>query len=174
MIGDYATALLVASMCDPATYKRVAQKFAQSKFRSDSPMYTTTMIFSGKIEAPASRKSGNWGVKAEELRDNWKSHLASIINNRTFGWDKIVLSLGDRLNEIGYIKEAHFCYMVCGYPITSPTDEETRASLLGCDHSNSKNRTLLTEESLVAYELTEAYEWAKRLGNQHAYSWDVV
>lgn len=132
-------------------------------------MYTTTMLFSGKIEAPSSRRSGNWGVKPEELKENWKSHVASIINNRTFGWDKIVLSLGDRLNEIGYIKEAHFCYMVCGYPITSPTDEETRAALLGCDHSKSKNRTLLTRESLIAYERTEAYEWAKRLGNQDAY-----
>lgn len=169
LIGDFATALLVASMCDPDTYKSVARKYAERKFRSDSPMYTTTMLFSGKIEAPSSRKSGNWGVKPEEIRENWKSNLASIINNRTFGWDKIVLSLGDRLNEIGYIKEAHFCYMVCGYPITSPTDEESRAALLGCDHSKSKNRALLTGESLLAYERTEAYEWAKRLGNQDAY-----
>lgn len=169
LIGDFATALLVASMCDPDTYKRVARKYAESKFRSDSPMYTTTMLFSGKIEAPSSRKSGNWGVKPDDLKENWKSHLASIINNRTFGWDKIVLSLGDRLNEIGFFKEAHFCYMVCGYPITSPTDEETRAALLGCDHSEYQNRTLLTGESIVAYERTEAYEWAKRLGNQHAY-----
>jgi hypothetical protein len=169
LIGDFATALLVASMCDPDTYKRVARKYAESKFRSDSPMYTTTMLFSGKIEAPTRRNSRNWGVKPEEMRKNWKNHLASIINNRTFGWDTIVLSLGDRLNEIGCIKEAHFCYMVCGYPITSPTDGETRAALLGCDHSNSKNQTLLTEESLIAFERTEAYEWAKRLGNQHAY-----
>ena len=169
LIGDFATALLVASMCDPDTYKRVARKYAERKFRSDSPMYTTTMLFSGKIEAPTRRNSGNWGVKPEEMRKNWKNHLASIINNRTFGWDTIVLSLGDRLNEIGCIKEAHFCYMVCGYPITSPTDGETRAALLGCDHSNTKNQTLLTEESLIAFERTEAYEWAKRLGNQHAY-----
>ena len=168
-VGDFATALLVASMCDPDTYKNVAQKYAESKFRIDSPMYTTALLFSGKLEAPSSRKSGNWGVKPDELRGNWKNHLAAIINNRTVGWDKIVLSLGDRLNEIGDIKEAHFCYMVCGYPITSPTDEETRAALLGCDHSDTRNRTLLTEESLVAYGRTEAYEWAKRQGNQDAY-----
>jgi len=168
-IGDFATALLVASMCDSETYKSVAQQYARSKFRTDSPMYTTTMLFSGKIESPSSRNSSNWGVKAEELRENWKSHLAAIINNRTFGWDKVVLSLGDRLVEIGNIKEAHFCYMVCGYPITSPTDNETRVSLLGCDHADSRNCTLLTGESLIAFERTEAYEWAKRLGNRDAY-----
>ena len=59
--------------------------------------------------------------------------------------------------------------MVCGYPITSPTDEETRVALLGCNHSDSQNRTLFTQEALVAFERTEAYEWAKRLGNQYAY-----
>ncbi len=168
-IGDFATALLVASMCDPDTYKRVAQKYAESRFRSDSPMYTTTMLFSGKIEAPSRRTSSNWGVNPSEVRKNWRSHLASIINNRTFGWDKIVLSLGDRLCEIGCIQEAHFCYMVCGYPITSPTNEETRVALLGCNHSDSRNRTLFTQEALAAFERTEAYEWAKRLGNQYAY-----
>ena len=160
--------MLLASMHNEDAYRRVARIYAESKFRSDSPMYTTAMLFSG-IEAESSRRIREAGVKADELRGNWKRHLASIINNRTFGWEKTVLSLGDRLSEAGCIKEAHFCYMVCGYPITSPTDVETRVALLGCDHSEPKNRALLTSESLVAYERTEAYEWAKRLGNQDAY-----
>merc|ERR1712157_549775 len=100
---------------------------------------------------------------------NWKIHLAAIINNRTSGWDRIVISLGDRLQEIGDINEAHFCYMVCGCPIRSPNDKRAGAALLGCDFSEARNLTLLTEESLLAYERTEAYEWAKRQANQNAY-----
>ena len=167
-IGDFATALLVASMCDPDTYKRVAQKYAESTFVMGSPMYTTALLFSGSLQAPSGRLSGNWGVEPDELRRTWKSHLAAIISNRTVGWDKVVLSLGDRLNEIGDIQEAHFCFMVCGCPISSPTDHETRTALLGCDHSDQSNLVLATKESLVAFERTEAYEWAKRQGNKNA------
>ena len=111
----------------------------------------------------------SWGVKPDELRETWKRHLAAIINNRTVGWDRIVLSLGDRLCEIGDVKEAHFCYMVCGWPITSPTEDETRVALLGCKHSDYNDLMLLTEEALLAYERTEAYEWAKRQANKDAY-----
>jgi hypothetical protein len=162
--GDFATALLVASMCDPETYKSVAQKYAETKFRTDSPMYTTTSLFSGKIDDPSF-----WGKNPDELIENWKDNLAVILNNRTMGWDKVVLSLGDKLKEIGRIEEAHFCYMVCGHPIKSPTDKNTRVALLGCNHSDAHNLTLLTNESLNAFERTEAYEWAKRQANPVAY-----
>lgn len=168
-IGDFATALLVASMCDPETYKSVAQQYARSKFRRDSPMYMTAMLFSGKLQSPPGRNSGNWGVEPEELIQNWKYYLAAIVNNRTFGWDKVVLSLADRLKEIGSIKEAHFCYVVCGYPISNPTDNETRLSLLGCDHSDPDSRILSLGECAIAFDRTEAYEWTKRLGNSDAY-----
>lgn len=167
-IGDFATALLVASMCDTDTYKRVARKYAEHTFTTASPMYTTALLFSESLEAPASRRFGNWGVKPSELKETWKSHLAAIISNRVDGWDKIVLSLGDRLSEIGNIHEAHFCYMVCGYPISSPADPKTRIALLGCEHSDPSNRVLFTEEALAAFERTEAYEWAKRMGNRNA------
>lgn len=162
--GDFATALLVASMCDPETYKSVAQKYAETKFRTDSPMYTTTSLFSGKVDDPSF-----WGKNPDELIENWKDNLAVILNNRTMGWDKVVLSLGDKLKEIGRIEEAHFCYMVCGHPISSPTDKNTRVALLGCNHSHAHNLTLLTNESLNAFERTEAYEWAKRQANPVAY-----
>jgi len=161
--GDFATALLVASMCGPEAYKSVAQKFATHRFRTDSPMYTTTSLFSGKVDAPSF-----WGEKPDELVENWKDNLAAILNNRTLGWDKVVLSLGDKLKEIGRIEEAHFCYMVCGHPIKSPTETETRLALLGCDHSDARNLALLTNESLNAFERTEAYEWAKRQANPAA------
>ena len=162
--GDFATALLVASMCDPETYKGVAQKYAETKFRTDSPMYTTTSLFSGKIDDPSF-----WGKNPDELIENWKDNLAVILNNRTMGWDKVVLSLGDKLKEIGRIEEAHFCYMVCGHPIKSPTNKNTRVALLGCNHSDAHNLTLLTNESLNAFERTEAYEWTKRQANPVAY-----
>jgi len=39
---------------------------------------------------------------------------------------------------------------------------------LGCKHSDYNDLTLLTEEALLAYERTEAYEWAKRQANKDA------
>lgn len=167
-IGNFATALLVASMCDTFTYKRVARTYAEQTFATASPMYTTAVLFSESLEAPSSRRPGNWGIHPSELKQTWKSHLAAIISNRRDGWDNIVLSLGDRLREIGLVMEAHFCYMVCGCPISKPTDPLSRIALLGCDHSDPKNIVLMTEESLTAYERTEAYEWAKRKGNRNA------
>jgi Sec23-binding domain of Sec16 len=167
-IGDFATALLLASMCDTVTYKRVARKYAEHAYTTASPMYTTALLFSESLEAPSSRRPMNWGVKPGELKNTWKTHLAAIISNRVNGWDKIVLSLGDRLYEIGNVNEAHFCYMVCGYPITKPTDTKARIALLGCKHSHPSNLVLFTDEALAAYERTEAYEWAKRKGNRNA------
>jgi hypothetical protein len=167
-IGDFATALLIASMCDHETYKKVVQKYAESTFHTGSPMYTTALLLSGSLQAPPTRNSSNWGVEPKELRQSWKSHLAAIISNRTVGWDKVVLSLGDRLREIGEVNEAHFCYMVCGCPIATPTDTDARTALLGCDHSDPTSLTLSTKEALVSFERTEAYEWAKRQGNKNA------
>jgi hypothetical protein len=167
-IGDFAAALFVASMCDTITYNTVARTYAEQTFATSSPMYTTALLFSKSLEAPSSRRPENWGINPSDLKVTWKTHLAAIISNRRDGWDNIVLSLGDRLREIGLIMEAHFCYMVCGCPISKPTNPDSRISLLGCDHSDPTNVALLTEESLTAYERTEAYEWAKRKGNKNA------
>jgi hypothetical protein len=169
---EFATALLVASMCDAETYKRAAQEYAEKAFVAESPMHTVAMLFSGSLQAPpasASRtQSDHWGVDPVELKMTWKQHLAAIISNRTVGWDRIVLSLGDRLNEIGDFRGAHFCYMICGCPISNPITQGTRIALLGCDHNERLNLALMTDEAVIAYERTEAYEWAKRRGNKNA------
>jgi hypothetical protein len=166
---DFATALFIAGMCSPGVHKRVSQQFAESKFKSSSPMYTAALLFTGALQPPSQppsgRSSGNWGVPSNELKETWKSHLAAIISNRTPGWDKVVLSLGDRLFEIGDIKPAHFCYMIYGQ---SKRDGGYQAPLLGCDHSDVASATLSSQEALAAYERTEAFEWAKRLGNKNA------
>jgi hypothetical protein len=163
---DFATALLVASRCDEATYIGVARKFAESSFYNGSPMYTAALLFSGALHADCA--CGNWGVDSVELKQTWKSHLAAMISNRTPGWERIVLSLGDRLREIRAVKEAHFCYLVCGCALEDPTDRTARMSLLGCDHVEPSNILLSTQESLESFELTEALEWAKRQGNKNA------
>jgi hypothetical protein len=164
--GDFATALLVASRCDEATYIGVSRKYAESSFCNGSPMYTAALLFSGALQADC--VSGNWGVDPAELKKTWKSHLAAIISNRTPGCEKIVLSLGDRLREISALEEAHFCYLVCGCALEDPTDSNARISLLGCDHIKTSNITLSTQESLDAFQRTEALEWAKRQGNKNA------
>ncbi|KAG7359509.1 WW domain containing protein [Nitzschia inconspicua] len=163
-LGDFATALLVASRCNEATYIGVARKYAERSFYNGSPMYTAALLFSGAADWGA----GNWGLEPQELKLTWKSHLAAIISNRTPGCERIVLSLGDRLMEIGDVKDAHFCYMVCGCSVEDPTDGHARLALLGCDHTDSCNLVLSTRESIEAFERTEAFEWAKRQGNKNA------
>jgi len=163
---DFATAMLVASMCDTDTYKRAARAYAERVFVAGSPMQTVSMLFSGCLQS--AQRSSHWGIDSPELNSTWKKHLAAIISNRTVGWDRIVLSLGDRLQEIGNVSAAHFCFMVCGCPFKNPTDEGTRIALLGCDHITKSNLALLSEEAIAAYDRTEAYEWAKRRGNTSA------
>jgi hypothetical protein len=166
--GDYATGLLVASLCDHATYQRVAKQYAEQVFLKGSPLYTVALLFSGQLQAPSNGQTSLWGGSPDELVRNWRYHLAAIISNRMGGWDRIVLALGDRLLELDNIQEAHFCFMVCGCPITSPTSKTSRVALLGCDHSSFMNLALRTELSILAYARTEAFEWAKRLGNRNA------
>eukprot|EP00980_Cylindrotheca_fusiformis_P002449 scaffold584_cov132-Cylindrotheca_fusiformis.AAC.2 len=166
---DYATALLVASMCDPETYKRTAKAYAENVFLGGSPMHTIGMLFSGAIQVPPDATPGNfWGIDAAELKVTWKKHLAAIISNRIGGWDRVTLSLGDRLREVDDIQAAHFCYMVCGCPVADPMREETRMALIGSDHRIESNITLHRNAAIDAFDRTEAYEWAKRRGNKNA------
>jgi hypothetical protein len=159
-------------MCDAETYKSAAKQYTEKVFVAGSPMHTVAMLFTGSLQAPpisaSNKQSDHWGVDPDALKSSWKQHLAAIISNRTVGWDRIVLSLGDRLNELHSVHAAHFCYMVCGCPITSPTSIGSRIALLGCDHNESLNMALMTDEALAAYDRTEAYEWAKRKGNKNA------
>lgn len=168
--GDFATALLVATMCDTETYRRATISFAQNAFSSDSPMTTVAMLFSGALQVPDSGEipADLWGVSAAELKASWKRHLAGIISNRISGWDSIVLSLGDRLRSYGEIAGAHFCYMVCGCPVASPLKDGTRICLLGSNHVMLSERALLSSNAIEAFDRTEAYEWAKRQGNKNA------
>jgi Sec23-binding domain of Sec16 len=166
---DFATALFLADACDPETSHRTKLVFAQNAFKSSSPINTVAMLFSGALQASdAVGSSFQWGVSPNELKMSWKRHLAGIISNRVAGWDTIVVSLGDRLREIGEVSAAHFCYVVCGCPVASPWEEGTRLSLIGCTHSNMAGRALCSLDSIEAFDRTEAYEWAKRRGNKNA------
>ncbi len=168
--GDYATALLVATMCDTETYRRATIAFAQNAFASDSPMTTVAMLFSGALQFPEAGgvPTDLWGASATDLKASWKRHLAGIISNRISGWVSIVLSLGDRLRGFGEIAGAHFCYMVCGCPIASPLKDGTRICLLGANHSLPTEMAIFSPGAIEAFDRTEAYEWAKRQGNKNA------
>ena len=166
---DFATALFLADTCDLVTSQRVKMVFAQNAFTSSSPINTVALLFSGALQASeASGASIHWGVSSNELKVSWKRHLAGIISNRVSGWDTIVVSLGDRLREMGEVSAAHFCYMVCGCPVGSPLDEGTRICLLGCSHADTVSRALRSLDSVEAFDRTEAYEWVKRRGNKNA------
>ena len=166
---DFATALFLADTCDPVTSQRVKMVFAQNAFTSSSPINTVALLFSGALQASeASGASIHWGENPNELKASWKRHLAGIISNRVSGWDTVVVSLGDRLREMGEVSAAHFCYMVSGCPVGSPLEEGTRICLLGSGHSDVVSRALCTLDSLEAFDRTEAYEWVKRRGNKNA------
>lgn len=161
--NNYALALLIGAYCDSETYNRVAKQCAEKLLRSGSPLHTITMLFSGEI-----LDSSIWSESSSELLESWTSHLAAIISNRTQGWQRVVFTLGTRLQQLGDMNSAHFCYMVCGLQLSSPTLPHTYVSLLGCDHLDPESMSLMTSEGIEAFGRTETYEWAKRRGNRNA------
>jgi len=168
---NFEMALFIASYCKRETYQRVAKLFGDEVLMIGSPLHTIAMSLSGQLRVSTSvggSKSSYWEGSPEDLCKTWKQHLAAIISNRNFGWDRMVLSLGDRLLNLGEVHAAHFCYMVCGCAISSPQHPESRVTLLGCDHMVRENIGLLTTDGIQAYERTEAFEWAKRRGNSNA------
>lgn len=74
------------------------------------------------------------------------------------------MSLGDQLQELGEIEASHFCYVVSGCPPASPAQPGARFTLLGCV-MDSTSLNLLSEDAVVGFALTEAFEWAKDRGN---------
>lgn len=166
--GEFAMALLVAAMCSREKYQYACRQYAEKVLKAGSPLHTLAMLYTGQLKPPESGSSSSfWGGDPIELCRTWRIHLAAIISNRTAGWDRIVLSLGDRLLELGETHAAHFCYMVCGCAVASPLRPDSRLTLLGCNLVPA-DVTLNTAGSIEAYTYTEAYEWAKRCGNPNA------
>jgi hypothetical protein len=173
--NNFAMALLVASMCDRSTFQKATKEFADEILSNGSPLHTLAMLFSGQLQPPADSaldrtgtKPSIWDNESQHLDSTWRQHLAATISNRTLGWDRIVLALGDHLLEYGNVHAAHFCYMVCGCPVTSLLHPSSRMCLVGCDHVVPVDAALMTPEGVAGYERTEAYEWAKRKGNPNA------
>jgi hypothetical protein len=166
--GEFAMALLVAAMCSREKYQFACRMYAEKVLKQGSPLHTIAMLYTGQLRPPESGSTSSfWGGDPIELRRTWRIHLAAIISNRTAGWDRIVLSLGDRLLELSETHAAHFCYMVCGCAVASPLRPDARLTLLGCNLVPA-DVTLNTAGSIEAYTYTEAYEWAKRCGNPNA------
>ena len=172
---QFAMALLIGSMCDRATFQHVTRKYAEDMLSNGSSLHTLSMLFSGQLQPPSDseldRAGGSgalWSHAGDALLQSWKQNLAAVISNRILGWDRIVLSLGDRLMELGDVRAAHFCYLVCGCPVTSLLHPSSRMSLVGCDHLVPMDAAMMTPEGIAGFELSEAYEWAKQQGNQSA------
>ena len=77
-----------------------------------------------------------------------------------------MLTLGDRLMQLGQFDGAHVCYLMCGCPIGTNWNLPTRLLLLGCDHNIPLHSELMTPESIECFLCTEAFEWARRRGNK--------
>ncbi|KAL7561967.1 hypothetical protein ACA910_022522 [Epithemia clementina (nom. ined.)] len=163
---QYGLALLVAGMCGRDTYQRAAERFCNNALAEGSPLHTIAVMFSSPSQVGVSSHT-LFGDTPSELQSSWKSHLAAIINNRIPGWESAVLALGDRLRQVGLTEAAHFCFMVCGTPISSPIREGCRWTLVGCNVAPS-DVVLSTDGAVESFLRTEAYEWAKRQGNPYA------
>jgi Sec23-binding domain of Sec16 len=164
--GKYSLALLVALMCSREVFQGAGKEFALSEFIHGHPLCTISMLFSGNLRSDTATEF--WEKTGSSvLRRSWCAHVAAILSNRVNEWEFIVIALGDRLASLGEIVPAHFCYMVCGCPVASPHLPDARLTLLGCDVKPS-DLILRTDESLLALERTEAFEWSKRRGNRNA------
>ncbi|KAL7553127.1 hypothetical protein ACHAWF_016380, partial [Thalassiosira exigua] len=175
--GNYALALLVASMCDRATYRIAARRFADEALPKGGPLHTMGLYFSNNLEVPPDEElldpvSGESFWDGEEYRDlenDWREQLAAIMSNQAAGWERAVLSLGDALLRRSCVPAAHVCYLVSLCPFGPPTSRSTRLTLLGCDHRVPLHRALATSEGIRAFERTEAFEWARRRGNRRTH-----
>ena len=169
--GDHALALLIASICGPNTFHTTAKYFIEKNLKPGTPLHTATGLYANQIQSPEEAEdqaTDFWTERSGSLNKTWQYHLATILSNQTRGWKKVVTSLGDELLYAANTSAAHFCYLVCGRPITQHTDPTSRLVLLGCDHRIKNQVALLTDASWEAYLRTEAYEWAKRKGNPNA------
>jgi hypothetical protein len=176
---NYALALLIASMCDRTTYRITARRFADEALAVGSPLHTATLLFSDNLEIPDDEELLDpYGKRARRksfwyddeiygtLVETWREQLASIMCNQTAGWERFVVSLGDRLLQLGQCHAAHVCYLVSFSSFGPPSKNTTRLALLGCDHRNPMNQMLMTPQSIQSFQRTEAFEWARRRGNR--------
>jgi hypothetical protein len=152
----YATAILLGTMCSFDVYQHAVKCFADHEFSPGRPLHSMAYMFSRQLD-PGSY----WNkIDLEILRKTWKKHLAIILCNRTESWEKVILSLGDRLADFGDTFAAHCCYMICGLSVGGVG---TRMSLLGHE-AEVEDLLLASEHAIEALERTEAYEWAKYRG----------
>ena len=166
-IGNFALALIIARCCGHEVYARAVQSFADTALPEGMSLRTISLLLSGQLHASGLGLNLPWQhVSKHVLRDIWKNHLAAILSNRTEEWSQLAVSIGDKLAEHDEITAAHFCYMVGGSSVGS-ISSKSKMVLLGCDFS-PWDMVLASDESMHAFNRTEAYEWAKRRGNAQA------
>ncbi|KAL7431539.1 hypothetical protein ACHAXM_002719 [Skeletonema potamos] len=171
---NYALALIIASMCDEGTYQMAARRFADDALSVGSPLYTTALLLTDNLQLPKKhelidpRHELSFWCKDpyQDLETNWKQQLATVLSNKRENYTKIIMTLGDRLMQLGHCHAAHVCYLATSLPLNNPSKPSTRIVLLGCDHNIPLNRVLMTPEAVEAFERSEAFEWARRQGNK--------
>eukprot|EP00985_Skeletonema_marinoi_P011820 scaffold5613_cov210-Skeletonema_marinoi.AAC.1 len=172
---NYALALIIATMCDEDIYQMVARKFADDVLSAGSPLYTTALLLTDNLPLPPGhvlRDNPRHGLSFwcedpyQDLDTNWTQQLATILSNKRGNYTKIIMTLGDRLMQLGHCHAAHVCYLATSLSLNNPSKPSTRMVLLGCDHTVPLNRVLMTPEAVEAFERSEAFEWARRLGNK--------
>ena len=170
---EYALALLIANVCDQSTFQAAAHQYTNNFLQKGTPIHTAATLFMTPIQSSNDSSdfqytSDFWNGCEKDLDKTWRFHLATIISNKTVGWKTLIVSLGDQLMQLNHVHAAHFCFMVSGCSITSPSEPSSRLVLLGCSHTVPLHRALLTHESLESFKRLEAWEWAKRKSNPRA------
>ena len=165
--GNFALALIIARCCGRDVYARAVQCFADASLPQSMSLHTISLLLSGQLHASGLGLNLPWQNSSNDvLQNTWKNHLIAILSNRTEEWSQLAVSLGDSLAHCGEITAAHFCYMVGGSSVGT-ISSKSKMVLIGCDFG-PWDVVLASDESMKAFNRTEAYEWAKRRGNAHA------
>ncbi|CAO1627606.1 unnamed protein product [Sympodiomycopsis kandeliae] len=173
----WAHAMVIASAVDQATWRQVAQDFAQSEVLVALQQQTSSNgpglkmmydIFSGQdprsiyhLFQPAGGSSNNEGVPADPAH-NWKQSAAMIIANRCAGDSAALTAMGDGLATQGWQEAAHVCYLLS--PQTSPLGGadggHVRLTLLGAHNPLASASYRYDLDHMI---LSEIYEFSHAL-----------
>ena len=160
--GEWGLALLIGSLCSPEIYKEIAVRYSNKTFPLNSSLNVITKLFSNQTDSMALSGSNTGNVDGLSFESTWKRNAASVVANKSTEWSSHLVSIGDRLkdpNQLNDVMAAHFTYLAGGLLPTAP-GRHTKFSLIGHNYASSKVNTLVNEQVLLAFRLTELVELA--------------
>ena len=167
--GNFPMAILIASMLGRDALMKAVNGYIEKAHFTGKPLHALALLFSGLLKPSSGGTGSYWDeINPETLKATWKYHLAGMLNNTVEKWEHLVVALGTRLAQIDpdNVIAAHVCYLVCGCAVGRPSTGAP-ILLLG-SNSTLADLARCSQSAIDSFQLTEAYEWAKRRGNYNA------